>query len=285
MALEVPLDRVQRWMQSVVVYLGSVEEGVSSPEAEAEVSSDRVGDVILPSKTLRPVERVGIYHGMYLLRMEEALETDFPALQHFLGQQNFRTLVAGYVQVHPSRSYTLNRLGDHLPEYVKAAPGVPRREFCHDLARLELLVSQVFDGPETKSLSGEAIAKVPADGWERAHLTPVTAFRLGAFRYPVNAYLESTQRDDHDHPKPRLKDAWVAIFRRDFRVRRVDLTRPAYDLLADLVSGKTLGEAVGSALRRSGKRGPSEDELFRWFRDWVSLGMFARVEVGEPSLP
>jgi hypothetical protein len=210
--------------------------------------------------------------------MEEALESDYPALQHFLGHQGFRGLVAGYVQVHPSRSYTLNRLGDHLPDYVKTAPGLPRREFCHDLARLELLVTQVFDGPETKSLTQEAIAKVPAEAWERARLTPVTAFRLGAFRYPVNAYLESTQQDDHDHPKPRLKDTWVAIFRREFRVRRVDLTRPAFELLSDIAAGTTLGEAIGAALRRRGKRGPGEDELFRWFRDWVALGMFSTVK-------
>jgi hypothetical protein len=278
MALEVPLDRVQRWMQSVVVHLGSVEEGVASREAEAHVPSGRVGEVILPSRTLTPVERVGIYHDMYLLRMEEALESDYPALQHFLGHQSFRKLVAGYVQAHPSRSYTLNRLGDHFPDYVKTAPGLPRREFCHELARLELLVCQVFDGPETKGLSKEAIAAVPADAWERARLTPVAAFRLGAFRYPVNAYLGSTQGEDHHHPKPRLKDTWVAIFRRDYRVRRLDLSRPAHDLLADIVSGKTLSDAVGAALLRRSKRGPTEDELFRWFRDWVALGMFSDVK-------
>jgi hypothetical protein len=224
------------------------------------------------------VERVGIYHGMYLLRMEEALETDYPALQHFLGAGAFKDLVAAYVQVYPSRSYTLNRLGDHLPEFVKTAPGVPRREFCYDLARLELLATQVFDGPETKSLSADAIAAVPADAWERARLTPVAAFRLGSFRYPVNAYLTSTQNEGHDHPKVRLKDAWVAIFRHEYRVKRLDLTRPAYDLLADLTSGKSLGDALTAALKRSGRRGPGEDEMFVWFRDWVRMGMFAGVE-------
>jgi Putative DNA-binding domain len=279
MAPEVRLDRVQRWMQSVVVHPGSVEEAVVSPEACAQVAAERVGGVIRPSKTLTSVERVGIYHGMYLLRMEEALASDYPALQHFLGERNFRTLVAGYVQAFPSRSYTLNRLGDHLPEYVKAAPGLPRQEFCHDLARLELLVTQVFDGPQTQSLSAKAIAAVPEEAWERARLTPVAAFRLGAFRYPVNAYLESTKGDDHAHPKPRRKDTWVAVFRRDYRTRRLDLTRPAHELLSDLASSTPLGEALTAAQRRNGKRGPGPEELFRWFRDWISAGMFSRVEL------
>ena len=79
--------------------------------------------MILPSRTLTPLERVGIYHGMYLLRMDDGLASDYPALQHFLGDDGFVDLVRGYVQAHPSRSYTLNRLGDHLPEYLKTAPG------------------------------------------------------------------------------------------------------------------------------------------------------------------
>ena len=45
--------------------------------------------MILPSRTLQPEERLAIYQGMYLLRMEEALETDYPALKHFLGDEAF----------------------------------------------------------------------------------------------------------------------------------------------------------------------------------------------------
>ena len=68
--------------------------------------------MILPSKTLTPVERVGVYQGMYLLRMIEALEGDYPAVAHFLGDEEFAELVTRYVAAHPSTSYTFNRLGD-----------------------------------------------------------------------------------------------------------------------------------------------------------------------------
>ncbi len=122
-------------MLGLVVHPGPVEEALRV--AEAEVPAGRIGDVVLPSKTLTAAERVGIYHGMYPLRMTEALQSDYPALAHYLGDDGFRDLVRGYVQAFPSRSYTLNSLGDHLPEYVKTAPGVRRPEFCHDLARLE----------------------------------------------------------------------------------------------------------------------------------------------------
>ncbi|HEX9203737.1 MAG TPA: DNA-binding domain-containing protein, partial [Vicinamibacteria bacterium] len=166
--LHVPLDRLQRWMLGLVVHPGPVEEALRV--AEAEVPAGRIGDVVLPSKTLTAAERVGIYHGMYPLRMTEALQSDYPALAHYLGDDSFRDLVHGYVQAFPSRTYTLNRLGDHLPEYVKTAPGVRRPAFCHDLARLELAVSEVFDAPETPPLSEKAIAAVSPEAWEHAML-------------------------------------------------------------------------------------------------------------------
>jgi hypothetical protein len=214
---------------------------------------------------------------MYPLRMEEALAQDYPALQHFLGDDAFRDLARAYVRDHPSRSYTLNRLGDHLPEYLRTAARVRRRDFCHELATLERAVTEVFDAPETPALAETAIAAVPPEAWEGARLRPIAAFRLLSFRYPVNAYLQTVRDDDHDHPKARLEDEWVAVYRRSYSVYRLDLTRPAHDLLSDLAAGKPLGEAVAAALRR-GRRPPSETELFRWFREWVSGGVFASVE-------
>jgi hypothetical protein len=278
MALDLPLDRLQRWMHGVITHSGAVSDALAAPESVSELSPDRLGDVLLPSSTLSPEDRLAIYHDMYPLRMYDTLSEDYPGLVHFLGDDAFRRLVADYTRVHPSRSYTLNRLGDHLPDFVLSA-GLPRAAFCHDLARLELAISHVFDEEETPRLTAAQIAAVPDDAWERAVLRPVAAFRLLAFRYPVHAYLQTVKDDDHDHPKARRKDEWVAVYRRDYGVFRLSLPRAAHDLLADLVSGMPLGEAIVCAHRRGGRRAPSETKLFRWFREWVSGGLFRAVEL------
>lgn len=277
MALEVGLAQLQRWMQAVVVHPGDIEAATSSEAAQAEVPAERIGDVILPSKTLTPAERLGIYHGMYPLRMEEAMASDYPALKHFLGDEAFFDLVRRYVQVYPSRNPSLNPLGYHLPEFVKTA-GVKRPDFCHELAQLELVVAQAFDGPETPRLGETQIAAVPPEAWETARLKPVATFHLLHFRYPVNDYLQTVLDDNHDHPKARLKDSWVAVYRRDYMVYRLNLSRAAHDLLADLAGGTPLGKAISKAAKAGGRRAPSEHELSRWFRQWVSVGLFHCVE-------
>ena len=55
---EVELPRLQRWMQSVVVHPGDVEEALRSEAAEREFPADRLADLVLPSRTLTPSERV-----------------------------------------------------------------------------------------------------------------------------------------------------------------------------------------------------------------------------------
>ena len=279
MALEVPLGRLQRWLQEVVVHPGSTGEAVAAPAARRLVPRRRVGDVILPSATLGPEERLAIYHDMYILRMEEALESDYPALKHLLGDGGFRAFVTGYVQAHPSRSHSLNFLGRHLPDYVRRAPGLRRRAFCHDLARLEQAVAEAFDAPEERALGAAEIAAVPAEAWEKARLVPSAALRVLAFRHPVNAYLQSVREENHDHPSLRPRATWVAVYRRQYTVWREDLTRAGHGLLADIAAGKPVGTAVARALRR-GRRPPTEGELFRWFREWMRAGMFRDVVTG-----
>jgi hypothetical protein len=280
---DLPLDRLQLWMQAAVVHPGTAREAVAAPPAAGLVPPDRVEEIIRPTDRLTGVERVGIYQGMYLLRMEEALESDYPGLQHLLGPRRFFALVREYVQVHPSVSYSLNRLGDFFPDFVGRAEGLPRRAFCHDLARLELAVAQVFDGEESPVLASEAIARVPEDAWERARLRTVSAFRLLALDYPVNAYLQSVRDEDHRHPPRRRGKSYVAVYRRDYAVYRLDLTHSAHKLLEALAGGVALGDAVGAAVAMRGRRAPKADDLFRWFRQWVAAGLFQAVDVLPPA--
>ncbi|HEY3176000.1 MAG TPA: hypothetical protein VGK94_09625, partial [Candidatus Polarisedimenticolia bacterium] len=124
----------------------------------------------------------------------------------------------------------------------------------------------------------EAVAAVPPEKWPEVRLRPIAAFRLLAVRYPVNAYVESMDRKTHRHPRTRRKDAWLAVFRRDYGVHRLELTRPAYDLLSELAAGRALGDAVTTAARRRGAAAARETQLYRWFRQWMASGLFAGIE-------
>jgi hypothetical protein len=277
-ALPLPLERLQCWMLDVVVHPGPVEEALATESARKLVPEECLAEVILPSATLAPADRLAIYNVQYPLRMRDALASDYPGLEHFLGEPGFARFVADYVKAHPSRSYTLNRLGDHVPEFIRSRRRLEHREFLHDLARLERAVSEAFDAEETPRLSDAEVAKVPPEAWGRARLVPVAALRLVELRHNANAYLDTVRDENHAHPRPRRKDGWVAVYRRNYGVYRLELKAPAFALLRDLAAGKKLAVALRAASRRGG-RPPGEDRLFRWFREWVAAGIFSTVEL------
>lgn len=282
MATDPGLERIQRWMQACILDQGTCEEALSSEKAQREIPAAVARGVVRPSKTLTALERLDVYRGMYLLRMEEALAIDYPALKNFLGDEGFMNLVARYVDVYPSRSYTLNRLGDHLPEFIGTLVDLPKKDFCQDLARLEYALTMVFDAAETAPLKQEEVRAVPPEAWETARLRPVEAFRLIAFDYPVSRYLGAV---DKENPFPRIaaKKTYVVAYRRNYYVHRMDLTQPAYELLSALASGRTMGEAIVSVMTRKRRPAVKESQLFEWFRDWMNEGLFQSVELASDA--
>lgn len=263
-------------MLEVVTRPGSVRDAIESEAARRELDPGRVGDVILPSATLSPESRIGIYHDMYLARMIEALEFDYPGVAHLLGHARFHHFVQGYVAAFPSRSYTLNRLGDHVPDYIASASDIPRRAALADLARFELAITQVFDARNDEPLGGDAIAAIPAEAWPDARFRAIDAMRLLRLDYPVDDYLQAVKRDDA-HATLRKSRRFLLVFRSDLSVRQVALPRREWTMLAALHEGLTLSEA----LERHGRLRPSlsETELFAWFRDWTRMGLFAGIEI------
>ena len=278
MATDPGLERVQRWMQACIFKPGTPEQAILSAGAQAEIPAEVAHGVVLPSKTLSALERLDIYRGMYVPRMEEALAIDYPALKHFLGPDEFLRLVARYVEVYPSRSYTLNRLGDHLPEFLASLNDLPKKEFCADLARLEYALTMVFDAHETAPLTSDSVRLVPRDSWETARLKPIDALRMLAFDYPVSRYIAAV---DNENRFPRIvrKQTWVVAYRRNYQVHRMDLTEPSYELLSGLASGNTMGEAITAVLTRKWRPAVKQSDLFEWFRDWMAEGLFQAVEL------
>ncbi|MGK2857084.1 MAG: HvfC/BufC family peptide modification chaperone [Thermoanaerobaculia bacterium] len=274
MPAEMPLDRVQRWMLEVVTQPGSVRDALDSAPARREIEPAGLVEVILPSKTLSAEQRLGVYHDMYILRMIEALEFDYPGLAHHLGHAQFHRLVESYVAAHPSRSYTLNRLGDRLPEHVASLDHFPRRAMLADLARFELAITLVFDAAHDEALTPAEIVAVPAEAWPEIRFRPTRAMRLLRLDYPVDDYLQAIKRNERP-ASLRKSPRWLLVFRNDLSVRQVALPRREWTMLDAICRGLALADAVETI---SGIRPRlSETELFAWFREWTRMGLFSAI--------
>ncbi len=275
------LSRLFQWVQAVVVHPDGAEAGVASAEVQElfGVSSDSLEELLVPSKTLTPLERIGVYSSMYPLRMRSALSVDYPVLKETLGEHHFNHLVDEYVQVHPSRHPNLNQLGRHLPVYLKSRKDMEDNQFLAELAELELAITYAFDAAESPPLSVDDLTGLPPERWADAIFHPIEALQLRAFRFPVNRHFQAV-RDEKPPPLRRRAQSYVAIYRRDYRVWRSGMDRSQYRMLRLLTEGKSVGEALMKEASGSDIQTLAA-QLRNWFRDWVEQGFFTRIEIEE----
>lgn len=286
-----PLDVVQQWFQAVVSHPGGLDEGLGSAEAQGLIplGSGEFESVIRRSRNLSARERLSIYANAYYARLLECLGECFPVVRRTLGEDVFNSFAFEYLQRYPSRSYTLDRLGESFPRFLEETrPDDPEAnwpDFLIDLARLEWALAKVFDGPGVEGetlLQAEDLAAVPPDRFAGARLETVVCLRLLAFGHPVNAYYTAVRHggEGEEVPIPGPEEEYVALTRRHFVVRRCPLTRPQYLLLQALQAGRPVGEAIAAAAEAS----DLDDEtlasgLRTWFRAWVSEGFFLAIAV------
>jgi hypothetical protein len=247
------LVSLQKWMQSVVVHAGTTEAALRSRGARAHLPSGLIDEVLLPSPTLTAAQRIAVYQEMYPLRMRDALSSDYPAIEHFLGNR-FGDLVTAYTAAHPSMGYTLNRLGDHMPEFLGRQRTFKPSAFLRDLAKLELAITQAFDAPAADTIQAEALEAVPPNKLGRCRLVTSPSLRLVALEWNAADYLDTLRDDEHRHPKPRRASSAVVVVRRNFSAYRFEVTPAAFAVLSDLRDGVTIGQVVKRAMARRGVR-------------------------------
>lgn len=266
------LRATQRW------FLDEVRATSATPRPARRAPRRRAASVVLPSATLTPDERVAVYGRMYAARLHECLEVDYPVTCALLGHRRFANLALGFVTRHPPSSWTLNRLGVRMPAFVRTQDDLPRHELVCDVVAIERAMSAAFDAPDESSLTPADVARVPARAWANARLVPSKSLTVLALATPANLAVRSVL--EHGVMPRRLPrgPTWIAVYRKNLRVWRLDLTRPMHAALSGLARGRTLAQALAAASRvDDGDPSTLPDRVRRWFALWVDEGVFTAV--------
>jgi len=320
------LETVQRWMLSVMTHPGGIVAGIESSAARAEldVPVQQLEQVISPSVRCTSLERLSIYGNAYFARLLECLEAEFPTVLQAVGAEAFRAFAQGYLQEFPSTSYTLNMLGSNFPAYLaRTRPASADQaltqwsDFVVELAELERIYAEVFDGPgeetlppfsvpfamQTLSVSEDPVPcdsarqssepdglspdstsdSTPVDQWNRLRLTTAASLRLCRFRFPVHESITAARQGKPVTPIP-PRETWLVVNRRDYVVRREAVTELQWHLLRAFQQGATLEQAIGQILEDSADSIDAlSHDLQAWFQHWAASGYFCRMEMDSPA--
>lgn len=275
MQAEPELEDIQAWLHTFVVEPGSQDEALAAAERRAGFKEGSAESLILPSPTLEPRERIQIYRGMYLLRMQEALQIDFPAVEERVGKERFFELVGQYVERHPSQSYTLDHLGRKFSAFLKEVDANGEGGFLSELAHLEWALCMVAIAPDSPTLLMTDLASVTPDNFVNLRIEPVPALEVMSFQHDVNSYFKAWSNEE-TAPPIMVEESHLAVWRHELNVWRMNLPPSAHFFLSRLVEGRRLGEALDQTID---KYQAEEEDLFDWFQTWVSEGFFSTFRV------
>jgi hypothetical protein len=287
------LVELQRRMLTVVKQPLTTNYGMRSRMNGKSVATE-VEVFIKPNDRLNSFERLEIYNRQYWFRLLSGMSEDFPGLDALLGDRAFQKLSVEYLTAHPSSSFTMRNLGSHLESFLTAyeKPLEIERDLLLDVARLEWAHIEAFDNGEAPPLT----ARQSAGLQESSHVALQPHLRLLSLRYPVDNYVVAIHREMDEpevasnaftgrkrgHRKKHLQqlvreEIFLGVHRLDESIYYKRLDRDAFAILQSLDAGKTLGEALETALAGS----DANEEAFAanlsgWFQNWGQLGWLTK---------
>ncbi len=214
--------------------------------------------VVRAAGPLSAEERVGIYTGMYVARIVEALAEDFPKLAGLLGADAFADLVREYVARHPSTEPSIRHIGRALPGFLEDRTPA----YLADVARLEWVRLDVFDAPDARPLRAEDLRAVPPEDWPALRFTLVPACALLVTAWPVHTLWSGA-------PSPLVPGRTaLRVWREDFLVYQTAMDPTEESALARV----TAGEPFAAVCEVVNDPREAAALLLRWIEDGLVLG-------------
>ncbi|MGE5240250.1 MAG: DUF2063 domain-containing protein [Bacteroidota bacterium] len=108
--------------------------------------------------------RVAIYYDAYRLRLQEALDANYPVLHAWVGDDEFEQLGLAYLDAHPSRHFSIRYFGHRLPEFL-GTDAYRKQPYLAEMSALEWALSEAFEAADGQIMQIEDMAGIPPDAW------------------------------------------------------------------------------------------------------------------------
>ncbi len=261
--------------------LSSLQSGMQDAILSADIEQAQPDKWIKPKPEFAPQDQLYVYINGYRYRLYDILLEDLPVLSHYLGDEKISEILNGYIESTPSTNFNVARYISKLSQYIKVNSD---NILAHEIAELEVGLSQIFDMKETAPLKSENVEDATPEQLLNMTLAPRDALKLYRFSYPVNKYYQAVL-DEENPSSPEPESTYLAAYRHEDKIWRMELAREEYELLNKLSQKITLGEAFEQLLEQIDGDNDNDslnideisNNLQNWFSRWISNGLLSRV--------
>lgn len=270
------LKHLQEWFGSIIAQPIDSENCICPITPSGNSIKEEASHYIVPSKTLQPDQRIEIYNQQYWWRFFKCLQESFPFLLRLFGYESFnRTIVTPYLVKYPPHHWSLNFLGERLPQWVQEEYHAKDKELVLYAALIDQAYNHSFVVENAPLISDNLmdISEKPLTLQPHVHCFSLPynlfSFRLEFLKHDTEYWQEN------DFPKLKKEKCHIILYRTkqnlmDFEV----INEHEFAMINKFKNGISI-DALCSYLEELPKDHPllleAENNMHLWFQRWVGL--------------
>jgi hypothetical protein len=156
---------------------------------------ERMLERVVGSAKVSAPRRLAIYYDAYRLRLIEALDSNYPVLHAWMGNDEFEQLGLAYLETHPSTHFSIRYFGHRLSEYLASAETYRDKPYLNEMAALEWAMSEAFDAADGRSMNPDDMATIPPEAWPEMRLALHASVHRLDLRWNVPAIWKAIKEE------------------------------------------------------------------------------------------
>ncbi len=229
---------------------------------------------LLPGSTSWQAQ-LEIYSNAYVIRLVEALRSNYPALHELLGDRDFDLMGSVYLRQHPPTHSSIRWFGHVLTSFLQSEQPYAGLPIMSELASFEWALRHTVDAADSERLTVESLQAIVPECWGelRFVLHPSASVLVLQWNTPPLWRALSAEQEPPEPAKQTLN--WIVYRQPDLVAawRSVsELEKVALDCLSRGENFSNICEAVARSVPDAGESALRSAELLR---SWVEQGLIS----------
>jgi hypothetical protein len=155
------LKKTQLWFAGIITQRIDEDSRIPPCAPSGTPIEEEACIFIKPSPTLRPAQRIELYSQQYWWRLLSILHDTYPFVTRLFGHHDFnQTLGIPYLMAYPPNTWSLNALGNNLPQWIFDNYHNSDKKLVQNAAELDFGFHDCFVAPQLKPLQSEATSQL-----------------------------------------------------------------------------------------------------------------------------
>lgn len=222
--------------------------------------------------------RLSIYSHAYRSRLLEALASNYPSMQLYLGSEQFETLGNAYIDRYPSHFRSIRWFGDQLENFLRENKPYNDFPYLSELAKVEWIMTLVFDAANNDVVILENLTSIPPECWVDMHLQAHPSAHLIQLSWNVVPIWQALSQDESpcELLQSDMPISWF-FWRSNLINQYCSLTNDEASALDAMLKGNTFGE-ICEVLCHFVDEKEVAMRAASLLKGWISAGLIAEIK-------